>query len=92
MPISHDDALRMVEFSEMIARLETWQERQRRQSIQEGAKTEADIESDLESSQKDLDYLEGQDEALENLIRVARDITGITPDLHVIPDTGPEIE
>jgi hypothetical protein len=59
---------------EQIARLETWEERCRREYQEDDLAKDgyAGVEDYIASEQKGLDYLEAQDEALEKLIGYAR--------------------
>lgn len=76
---------------ESLATLDTWEERCRREAIEEyGYRTEADIAEHTSSAQTDLDYLVGQDQTLEGLIASARREVGYEAPEEPIPQDQDE--
>lgn len=71
-----------------LSRMQTWEETCRLAAIDEGLRSEEDIAAHTASAQTDLEYLVGQDDALESAIATARDVTGYTPAPLAIPDDG----
>lgn len=68
------DQLQVVD---MLARLETWDERCARDAVEDfGYRDPTEIDEHMKAAPADLDYLTGQDEALENLIARARQTRG----------------
>lgn len=63
--------------AEQLARLSTWSHSSRVEAIDEyGYRDAEEIEGHIGERQKDQDYLEGQDQALDGLIVQAREETG----------------
>lgn len=66
-----------LEVVSIAANLQTWEERCVAEAINEyGLRNEAEIRDHVDAAQTDIDYLVGQDEALESLIHQAREARG----------------
>ena len=70
------DATEVSALVRQIARMDTFEDKAIRDAIQEGATDPGEIAADGHAAQADQDWMEGQSDALESLVRQARGLSG----------------